>query len=272
MRFPLGVLRAILLVLSLGTTALEAAGPTRLNSCTTIVSSGSYILDRDLTAAGDCLLIHAHYVTVDLAGFTISGNGTGRGIYDGGVSRRGIAIRNGTITSFQTGVVLAFSRSNVVESLRILFSLEDGLQVGGQSIVRNNLVNENGRDGIVHTGGGTTIVDNVVTDNGRDGILDPGDSLISGNTVSTSRNGIAAAFGGTINGSTITGNMVLAGGGDGIRVNQGTVSGNTVIGLGSGTGIYVVCPSAVIGNTARGYETNLVVVGAGCNTDHTVAP
>jgi hypothetical protein len=59
-------------------------GPTEIEKCQTISKPGSYKLINNLKAGNnaDCLVITASFVTIDLAGFTITGRGspTGEGI------------------------------------------------------------------------------------------------------------------------------------------------------------------------------------------------
>ncbi len=45
-------------------------------NCQTISQPGSYTLTKNLTSTGDCIVIASDFVTLDLAGFTISGTGT----------------------------------------------------------------------------------------------------------------------------------------------------------------------------------------------------
>ncbi|MGH9900357.1 MAG: hypothetical protein ACRD68_00800, partial [Pyrinomonadaceae bacterium] len=96
-------LLAALLVVCFGAHVTEAAAARKpIRSCQTIDDSGSYLLTKSLTAAGDCLVIAADNVTVDLNGFTITGDGTGKGITDGGAQLKNITVRNGGVTNFQT--------------------------------------------------------------------------------------------------------------------------------------------------------------------------
>ena len=60
-------------------TAL-GAGPAlgaQINKCTTITKPGFYVLTRNLTATGDCLVVAANFVTIDLGGWVITGSGLG---------------------------------------------------------------------------------------------------------------------------------------------------------------------------------------------------
>src|SRR5215471_16361967 len=88
----------------------------RITECGRITQAGSFVLANNLTTPGneDCLRIEAEFVTIDLAGFSIIGNGVGAGIFTTGHSPRGITIRNGTISNFTFGVFLR-GDSNTVE-------------------------------------------------------------------------------------------------------------------------------------------------------------
>jgi hypothetical protein len=99
---------------ALGATILApgvGAQPTQISSCQTISDPGSYALVNNLsTSGGDCLVITASFVTINLAGFTISGGGengsTGIKAAPTSGTLQGIAVRNGSITNFDTGVHL----------------------------------------------------------------------------------------------------------------------------------------------------------------------
>ena len=91
MTWTKGLATTALLVLSVVAYAPDAGAVTPISACVTITASGSYVLTRNLVAAGDCLAVAADFVTIDLAGHLITGNGTGAGIRDSGF-RRGIAV------------------------------------------------------------------------------------------------------------------------------------------------------------------------------------
>ena len=119
-------------VLAFGLTALAsevAAAPRAIIACTTITLPGSYQLSKNLHAVGNCLVVGVNFVTIDLGGFTIFGNGSGMGIMAVGV-RRGIVIRNGLITNFFDGIDLASSREIVVENLRAIANVGSGIRIG----------------------------------------------------------------------------------------------------------------------------------------------
>ena len=181
MKWSTHVLLGALLAISLSASAREAAAVTNIDSCRTITQSGSYRLTKNLHAKGDCLIVDADFVTIDLNGHTITGNGTGNGVGDDFFQqgRRGIVVRNGTIANFQSGVSLAFSEGCIVEQLRVFDNKFDGISAGTGSIVRGNIAigNVNG----FRLSSGTTMTGNTARDN-TDGIEITCPSNVIGNT------------------------------------------------------------------------------------------
>jgi hypothetical protein len=229
-------------------------GPTQIEKCQTISNPGSYKLVNNLTAAGDCLLINADFVTVDLAGFAIIGSGTGTAIRFVGptpqIPRRGFAVRNGTISGFVTGIQfirVGGTDGAIVEGLRIFGTAGgttglDGILVRG-AVVRGNTVVCGAGPGI-----GIRVVNGSVT----------------GNVVEACENGIDAFSG------VVSGNSVFGGSGTGITIEVSTAIGNTVTGY--GVGIAATCPSNLTDNTAVGNGTNLVLNGTDCHSEDNLAP
>jgi hypothetical protein len=92
-----------------GIFASEAGArePTPIKACGTIDQPGSYELVNNLTTNSDCLVITANFVTIDLAGFTISGPGSvGNNATAITANMMGVAVRNGSIAGFNVGVAL----------------------------------------------------------------------------------------------------------------------------------------------------------------------
>jgi hypothetical protein len=186
-------------------------GPTEIEKCQTISKSGSYKLVNNLTFTGTtgvCLQITADFVTIDLVGFTISGPGNPNGTSNttavrGGAT--GIAVRNGSISGFVTGVDLGGDDS-IVEGLRVHGG--DGpteLGIGATGIVRGNTVDgifgfpgggigisatgivtgnyaTNNRIAGIGIGQGSTVIGNTSTHNGLFGILVDCPSNVTDNT------------------------------------------------------------------------------------------
>lgn len=61
----------------------------------------------DLTACGDCIVVNASRVEIDLGGHTIRSNGNGSGVRDrGDRSQVAIKVRDGTTADFRNGINL----------------------------------------------------------------------------------------------------------------------------------------------------------------------
>jgi len=178
-----GLVAVALTLMTVG-RATAADGIQSIGSCQTIDKPGSYALAKNLTAHGNCLVITASFVTVDLGGYTISGDGTGVGITNGGggFNTQGegpfeITIRNGTVTAFENGVHLD-GRGHVVEAIRAVNNAAIGVhlvsastRVPGDGVLRNNVASRNGLVGLRAIqngvpGGGWSVIGNVANSNG----------------------------------------------------------------------------------------------------------
>jgi hypothetical protein len=214
----------------------RAEGPIEIEQCQTISHPGSYKLVNNLIATGDCLVITVSFVTVDLAGFTISGGGpppfgSGSGIIavpppHSASFLAGLAIRNGSIStlSFNAGVDLGSAAGSIVEGLRVSgVTLANTIAISANGIVKGNIVEGFRGTGVIATG-------------------------------------------------TVTGNYV-AGTRIGMEVGEGsTVIGNTILNS-IPEGLVVSCPSNVIDNTVTSHGgMNLVLIGDGCHSEGNVAP
>jgi hypothetical protein len=226
---------AALLLAAVGLPGAIEAAPTSISACGTLSAPGAYVLANDLTASGDCLIVAADFVTIDLAGFKISGNGTGTGITDNLHTRVGIAVRGGTVENFAAGILLLKTTGAVVEQMRLFGNSGIAIFMGKDSVFRWNVV----------SGNGPGISDPVIS------IFE--NSLVAHNVVSDSKGHGMVVFGR----STVTGN---------------TVSNNTISMNGS-PGLSVNCPSNVVSNTGLGnLGLNLDLFGPGCQTIDNLAP
>ena len=250
------------IALALGAIVLvpeaSAREPLPIKACQTISQPGSYELANNLTATGDCLVITASFVTIDLAGFSISTtNGAAiRATPPSGSPLSGIAVRNGSISSsLGEGVALAErdqagnltdgADGSIVENLRVSTG-GDGIRAKG--IVRGNTVVGSlpFATQIIASG---VIIDNYVTGAERRG------------------NGIIAT-------GVVRGNAALNSGAVGIGVGVGsTVVGNSAIGSFL-HGISADCPANLTDNTAVNTvsSTDLALIGQGCHNEDNVAP
>ena len=164
--------------------ARAANGVQSIGACRTIDKSGSYVLAKNLDAsAGDCLVITAGFVTIDLAGYTITGGGTGSGISNSSNTIFDITVMNGTVTNFENGVALQ-GRGHVVDGVRAVNNGGMGISLTspglgpGDNQVRNSNGSRNGTFGIAvsslfggGTRGGDSVIGNVANGNGSGGIF-----------------------------------------------------------------------------------------------------
>jgi hypothetical protein len=241
--FPIVLaLGAIILAPRAGAQAQAARGegPTEIEKCRAIDKPGSYKLVNNLVAAtgADCLVITADFVTIDLAGFSITSSGPRVGNFGptaitAGADRAGIVVRNGSISGFFRGIDLE-GNGSIVEGLRVGGPCPCGFGIIAKGIVRGNTA-----VGIAGVLGATGT-----------GIFATG--TVSGNYVTLSRfAGIEIGQGSTVIGNTATDNRA---------------------GAGPNIGILVNCPSNLTDNTAVNNNSNLVLNGEGCHDEDNVAP
>lgn len=183
MRTKKHVIAAVPLLLSLAAFGQEALAVTDIAACQTISKSGSFRLTKNLSAKGDCLVVTANRVDIDLQGQTIRGDGTGIGVRDQMVQEPQFAItlRNGTIANFESGVNLRQTKGAVVEQLRVVESGVFGIRLF-TGRVRSNVVFDVGLVGIDVDGAGV-VSDNFVSEVGRNGINVGDGSSVVGNSV-----------------------------------------------------------------------------------------
>ncbi|MGH8480638.1 MAG: right-handed parallel beta-helix repeat-containing protein [Gammaproteobacteria bacterium] len=180
------------LTLALGALAEPAWAVTNITQCQTITKPGSYKLTKNLTAPGTCLSIKASQVTLDLNGYTLSGNGKGVGVIDASGQigdQTEITVRNGAIIGFNFGVGLGSTQNAVVEGLEV------GRNAGGIFLLTGraeaNTVHDNAGKGIEGFEG-ITAKNNLVLDNQGNGISGGPGSILTDNLVAGNGNGIAA--------------------------------------------------------------------------------
>jgi hypothetical protein len=240
--FPLMLAAGAIIVAPLGGAQAQDAreeGPREIEKCQTIDKPGSYKLVNNLTftgSSGACLMITASGVTLDLAGFTISGHTSVTGATTTAIlasgDLRGIAVQNGSLSGFQTGVNLSSATGSLVEKLRV-FDITRTLPATG--IIASGIVRSNS-------------------------VLGPLGMFPVGTGISAT---------GTLTGNYVTGNDTGMSIGRGSTVIDNTATDNRLFGF------FVSCPSNVTANTAlNNPDGNLVLETArgSCNTTNNVAP
>ena len=237
---------AIIFALVTGAKAQDAReeGPFEIEKCQTIDKSGSYKLVRNLTfsgSSGACLMITASGVTLDLAGFTISGRTNVPPTPEitailGSGDLRGIAVQNGSVSGFQIGIDLGSATGSLVEKLRV-FNI---IPITSQTTQPTGII----ASGIVRS---NAVFGPLTTFPIATGISATG--TLTGNYVTGTATGMLIGRGSTVIGNTATDNRLF--------------------------GFFVSCPSNVTDNTAvDNPDGNLVLETArgSCNTTNNLAP
>ena len=190
----------------------------------TIYSAGSYYLTGNLyvSASTNAITVNVGQVTIDLNGFGIFGQTGGGCAIAVSNNIQNLIVRNGTIDFWGTAVQATSASSSTLEKLQCFQMLENGLVIGGNSIVRD-----------------CTVL-NPAEGGGGDGILTGDGTLVAGCTVLDNFNhfdyGIQVGRACTIDSSIITSNSVGVITGDGTTVKACNIMGNLGNGLETGSG------------------------------------
>ena len=219
-------------------------GSIEIEKCQTIDKPGSYKLVKNLTftgSSGACLMITASGVTLDLAGFTISGRTNVPPTPEitailGWGDLRGIAVQNGSVSGFWIGVDLGSATGSLVEKLRV-FNI---IPITSQTTQPTGII----ASGIVRS---NAVFGPLTTFPVATGIFATG--TLTGNYVTGNAQGMLIGRGSTVIGNTATDNRLF--------------------------GFSVTCPSNVTDNTAvNNPDGNLVpeTSQGSCNITNNVAP
>ena len=211
----------------------------------------SYVLVKNIFAPNrSCLTVTSNHITIDMRGFSISGNGSAVGI-SSSAAVEGVKIRNGTVKGFEIGISLA-GPGNIVQEVHVDNNADTGMFLGSGSLVEKVIAQGNRKFGIV-----TTTASRVK------------DSILRFNGNNPESVGLSAGPW-----STVTGNNILGSIGVGLFVSSGsTVIGNTVLDTNPGIGMSIVCPSNVNNNTATAStQANLILTDDTCNILDNVTP
>ena len=186
----------LMVVLAMAVSALAQEAQS-IYTCTLITKPGSYMLAKNITArtqdlkspGPSCIVIVADFVTLDLNGYTITGPGSGFGIYStansSGKYATATVVRNGAVANFGRGIALE-GAAHAANDVRL-----EGNGVGlsfdasGSSAEKVNILS-NGTGILCFGGSGNSVRHSEVSSSGGNGIdlnACPGSSVI-GNTVS----------------------------------------------------------------------------------------
>jgi hypothetical protein len=173
----------------------------------TLSRPGRYKLSGNLVVPGQTtgIDVRANDVTIDLNGFTISGNPPGAyyGVYALSVSR--IRVVNGTLTG--VGDAIAIGASGIIENMRLI-SNTHGVTGERDTVIRNSTIASNSAFGIYCFG--CVVEGNVIAGNGSgvDILDEPG--LVRGNVIA-GNNGFGSSYGLLSNAKTGFGSNIIVG-------------------------------------------------------------
>lgn len=255
-----------------------------------VSSRGSYYVTGDLAMAsgGDGILIQASHVTLDLMGFTLSGNNyNGLGIRIGGnaAPTYDVVVRNGTLTGFGQGIGATRLHNARFENLAVFNNSLDGggirLENSSENSVMDCMVAQNGSVGgvYIHAFDGLAASYNrvervTVARNRGDGIYISGSSgEACGNTVqdtTVAENagaGIRIGASAKANENVVRRNTIRGNGSHGIEIamlaSGNRIEGNHIGGHTNGNPIQATAPirNLMIANSAVN-NTNAYAMGA----------
>ena len=253
---------ALFTMLLIGGLCGGASAQTAVSSCQTLSAPGNYFLTGNLSATGDCLVIAAANVAIDLKGKTITGNGGGSGITDDGGDRDYAVIVNGKIRNFDTGINLHSSGSAIISNINASNNGSQGIFIkeccntlnavtannniagiviqSDDSSLTNIQANGNSGGGILITSCCNTLVGATASNNTGIGVeMEDGDSFVVGSKVQKNSDiGVELTSGdnGVIQSTTSKngGDGMDLGGGDNMVVASKS-TGNGGIGVDMGT-------------------------------------
>jgi hypothetical protein len=223
----------------------------------------SITLTADLNCTGDGLVVRASGITINLGGYTITGDG---GVGDFGIDNtRGkdnVVVKNGTVQGFDDGVRMGQDSTagvptgNVVRNVIASNNTFNGIDLdegsghkvvgsrtenngdsgidlnANRSVVSGSVAEDNGDEGIHVTGSRNSILGSRTDNNDEDGIdVEGNGNIIKGSSgTENASDGVDIAGDNTkivsSNFSTNDGNGVFVESGSGTKVKQSTLSTN----------------------------------------------
>ena len=218
-----------------------------------ITESGSYYLTGNESTGKRGILIDANNVTVDLAGFTLSGTGV--------AGKYGILITGHSNVEIRNGSICNFGYHGIFEN--------DGSNGRNHRII-NIRVMGNGSagdwDGINLSGEGHLIKDCTIATSGDDGINVGYGCAVIGNTAWENNNrGIYASYGSTVADNTVYGNQRSGIYAVACTVVRNTVRSNNQSDTSNYAGIKVTRDCLVKGNNLNDNKQNNIYVESSDN-------
>ncbi len=235
----------------------------------TITTPGSYYLTGNLTSAGNGIVVESDNVTIDLMGFTLTGSGSGGGIYawpnSGGY--QGLVVKDGGITGFNAGIQCMNVEQLSLTDLMVTSNATYGIYCKGQGeSAGNNRIED---CTIVRNGGVGLFLQSYVVEDSSDGNLIRDCLILQNASHGIELDGSSSA---QCNGNRIEDSTVSKNGGSGIYLfgTSGACNGNairncTIAGnAANGVQLTAECKNNRIeGNAVTANATGLNVYGSG---------
>jgi parallel beta-helix repeat protein len=251
----------------------EAGGAVNIDTCQTLTTPNTtYRLIADLTSTGDCLIVAADRITIDLQGHSITGTGPTSGSAITDIVNQPndlIVIKNGTVSGFGSdGIGL---RSNRVSVIAVTATNNAGAGIGiifgSQHLVKSSTASFNGGAGIVALGNRSQVQQSTANKNTAGGIVAGAACLVTMNTANGNGPGGGVEGIRTSGGCTVSYNTANDNEGNGIATlgTRDLVTHNTAVNNGSHD-FLANCPSDVTFNTSSaGFPASYDLIGTGCH-------
>jgi parallel beta-helix repeat protein len=256
----------------------------------TISTPGSYYLTTNLTFSGlPGFLIQCDDVTIDLNGFTVTGDRVSSGVScpvaPGG--RKNVHILNGSFRNCFNGIDCAAIADGRLENVLVFSNSANGMSLGRGWTISHCTVSSNNFDGI-HLGSNCRVVDCVTELNNGSGIIESNNCMVSGCVIqSNGFCGIITGDGTTIVncsindsrgavsmgiraglGCTIQSCVVRNSGSHGILALEGSTVMNCTVRSSAGTGILLDSNCSAVGCTVILCTTTGISLSDGSTADH----
>lgn len=234
----------------------------------TISAPGSYYLTGNLTGVSGQpgITVSSDNVTIDLNGFALIGVAGAEDGIRSGQARTNIAIHNGTIRNWKSGILFPSMANGHFEKLRVSNNSQSGIFTGsgsGSGSVKDCVLEANTGTGLL--GSGLTVRGCVARLNGLTGILAVAGSTVTDCVATLNGDGISVSY------STVTGCVASANKGHGIEAGENclilnnTASDNdTPVNTFGGSGVRVSGKgNRIEGNNSTNNDYGIRVVSTG---------
>jgi PGF-pre-PGF domain-containing protein len=135
--------------------------------CSNLNQNGTYYnLTQSLTSEGNCFEITGNNIILNLRGYEIIGDSTGKGIY---VLGENVTIKNGIISNFSDGIENSHLNS-IIENM-LLINNTVGINIETQDNYFNNITLINNSYGLHIKYGNNNIINDILADNNYIGIF-----------------------------------------------------------------------------------------------------